>query len=230
MDATALDFRPRDRAAYLPAADALVLADLHLGRGEPPDVGVPTVGQTVDRVAALLEWCAPEAVVLAGDVVHSFAGPSAVVERAFEALADRVAAAAADLTVVAGNHDGALASIATPVDAAELADGTVVCHGHETPGRSAHRYVVGHDHPAVVIEGVRRPCYLHGTGVHRGGDVLALPAFDPLARGTLVSDLGRHDPASPLLAELGAFRPVVWDPAEDETYVFPPLSASGAHL
>jgi len=34
---------------------------------------------------------------------------------------------------------------------------TVVLHGHETPDDDADRYVVGHDHPTIVIEGQRRP-------------------------------------------------------------------------
>jgi metallophosphoesterase superfamily enzyme len=122
------------------------------------------------------------------------------------------------------------AAIAAAVDEHRLADGTLVCHGHEAPDAEADRYVIGHDHPAIRIEGKRRPCYLYGEGAYRGGDVLALPAFNPLATGTLVNRLDRHDPASPLLADVRAFRPVVWDEAAEETYVFPPLGSSGAFL
>jgi len=230
MEPDSLPFRPRDRAAYLPGADALVLADLHLGRGEDSSLELPITGRVPERVADLLDWCAPSTVVLAGDVVHSFAGPSGAVEAAFDAVTDAVGTAGADLVVLSGNHDGALASLADAAPSRRLADGTLVCHGHERPETMADRYVIGHDHPAVAIEGQRRPCYLFAEGGYRGADVLVLPAFTPLATGTLVNDIERYDASSPLLADVGSFHPVVRDDAAEETYVFPPLSTSGAHL
>lgn len=230
MEAASLPFRPRDRAAYLPEADALVLADLHLGRGEDTGLELPITGRVPERVADLLDWCAPSTVVLAGDVVHSFAGPSGPVEAAFDTLADAVDTAGADLAVLSGNHDGALSSLADAEPSLTLPDGTLVCHGHELPETPADRYVIGHDHPAVTIEGQRRPCYLYAEGVFRDADVLVLPAFSPLATGTLVNDLERYDASSPFIVNVGAFHPVVRDDAVAETYVFPPLSASGAHL
>lgn len=228
MDAAELPFRPRDRAAYLPAADSLVLADLHLGRSESAAVGLPVSNSVVERLADLLAWCDPSTVVLAGDVVHSFTRVTRGVAESFGRLRERVGRA--DLLVVAGNHDACLDALCDSVDAHRLVDGSVVCHGHEAPDERADRYVVGHDHPAIVIEGKRRPCYLYGEGVYRGADVVALPAFDPLARGTAVNRLRRDDPASPFLADVRAFSPVVWDDAAGETYVFPKLSSSGPFL
>ena len=239
-----LPFEPRDRAAYLPSADALVLADLHLGKGEAAAVELPLTGRVVDRLDDLLAWCDPGTVVLAGDVLHSFSYVSEAVADAFDALRTTLRDAGVDLRVVAGNHDRSLGSLCgeaddgpgpavdavDPVDAHRLPDGTLVCHGHEAPAEEAARYVVGHDHPAIVIEGRRRPCYLLGVGVYRDADVLALPAFNPLATGTAVNRLSRGDPSSPLLSDVRAFRPVVRDEAADETYVFPPLGASKAFL
>ena len=239
-----LPFRPRDRAVYLPAVDVLVLADLHLGKGEAAAVELPITGRVVERVDALVEWCAPATVVLAGDVLHSFSYVTAAVADSFDDLRDRLADAGADLRIVAGNHDRSLDSLCgdaegdagtsshddDPTDAIRLGDDTLVCHGHEAPGERADRYVVGHDHPAIVIEGRRRPCYLYGVGVYRDADVLALPAFNPLATGTAVNRLSRGDPSSPLLEDVRSFRPVVWDEASGETFVFPPLGSSKAFL
>ena len=232
-----LPFEVRDRAVYLPRADALVLADLHLGKGEAADVELPLTGRVVDRVEALVGWCEPAAVVLAGDVLHAFSHVTERVSGSFSALRERLADV--DLRVVAGNHDKCLEDLCTSsgsgpsvdvVDAHRLADGTLVCHGHEAPGETADRYVIGHDHPAIVIEGKRRPCYLYGEGAYRGADVLVLPAFNPLATGTAVNRLSRGDPSSPVLADVRAFRPIVRDEAADETYVFPPLGASRPFL
>ena len=257
-----LPFRPRDRAVYLPDADALVLADLHLGKGEAAAVELPLTGRVVERVDSLVGWCDPATVVLAGDVLHSFSRVTAAVVDSFADLRTRLVDAGVDLRVVAGNHDACLESLCeaadgergpgtdtagpadgtgsaaaaepvdavAPVDAHRVADGTLVCHGHEAPEEEAERYVVGHDHPAIVIEGRRRPCYLYGEGVYRGADVVALPAFNPLATGTAVNRLSRGDPSSPLLEDVRAFRPIVRDETADETYVFPPLGASKPYL
>ena len=267
MAVVELPFQVRDRAAYFPEADALVLADLHLGKGEAAAVELPLTGRVVERVDALVERFEPGTVVLAGDVLHSFSRVTGAVVESFDDLRARLADV--DLRLVAGNHDGSLESLCggaggatgdagtthggadgdsvdgvdagdgrdppatvtgAVLDSYRLPDGTLVCHGHEEPAGDAPRHVIGHDHPAIRIEGKRRPCYLYGEGVYRGDDVLALPAFNPLATGTLVNRMGRHDPASPLLADVRTFRPIVRDEAAGETYVFPPLGSSGAFL
>ena len=71
-----MEFEPRDRAAYLPAADALVCADLHVGRDETSDVAF-RLGEhedLVERFDALCRRYEPREVVVAGDLLHSFSG------------------------------------------------------------------------------------------------------------------------------------------------------------
>ena len=71
-----MEFEPRDRAAYLPAADTLVCADLHVGRDETSDVAF-RLGEHEDlleRFAALCRRYEPREVVVAGDLLHSFSG------------------------------------------------------------------------------------------------------------------------------------------------------------
>jgi putative SbcD/Mre11-related phosphoesterase len=220
-------FSIRERAAYLPDPGALVLADLHLGRSRTSNVELPLPEREAiaSRLADLLEAVEPGTVVLAGDVCHAFGTVPEGVPGALDALRDRVENAGADLVVVRGNHDTSLDSLADPVPEHRLGDGTLVRHGHEEPGADADRYVIGHDHPAIEIEGVRRPCFLWGEGVYRGADVLVLPAFTELAAGTPVNGMRGRDAQSPLLADLGAFRPIVREAEREETLVFPPLDA-----
>jgi len=74
-----------ERAAFLPADDVLVVADLHVGRGEASAVSFP-VGEREDllaRLERLLSRFDPARVVVAGDVVHTF---SAVTDRSRETL------------------------------------------------------------------------------------------------------------------------------------------------
>jgi hypothetical protein len=244
-----MDAQFRDRAVYLPAEDALVVADLHVGRDAASAVELP-LGERADltdRLADLLAAFDPAEVVLAGDVLHAFDRVPEGVPETVAALRGAVAAADADLVAVRGNHDAMLDSVLdSTVETREqyrLGD-TVVAHGHAEPeapeqsgdeaaddgtagGADCHggvdRYVVGHDHPAIEIEGVRRPCLLYGPGTYRGADVLMLPAFNRLAPGTTVNGMGTRDFQSPVVTDADALRPVVRDPEAGETLSFPPL-------
>jgi metallophosphoesterase superfamily enzyme len=224
----------RDRAVYLPDADALVAADLHLGKVAASAIDAPIDGwqAIVDRLGALLDRFEPATVVLAGDVLHAFGFVPREARTTLRALVDRVGDVNASLVVLEGNHDAQLAAleVVEPVGVEELADGSVVCHGHERPTATGRRYVVGHDHPVIEIEGQRRPCALYGPGAHLGADVLALPAFNPAVRGTAVNRWTEGDPLSPYLSSVSRFHPVVWDDGSEETLVFPALGSLRPYL
>ncbi|AGN02272.1 metallophosphoesterase [Salinarchaeum sp. Harcht-Bsk1] len=229
-----------DRAAYVADADALVCADLHLGRDANSNVELPMgeASRIPERVSALLDRFEPGTVVVAGDVLHAFDSVPEGVTDALVAVEEAVADAGAELLLVAGNHDGMLESVTESrvVEAADLGNGTVVIHGDEQPSAleladlDADRYVIGHEHPAIVIEGQRHACYLEGPAPDGDASVFALPAFNRLARGTVLNGSRTGDPASPLLAEIRRFRPAVRDPEADETLWFPPFSELQALL
>lgn len=216
----------RDRAAYLPGPETLVLSDLHLGKDAASNVDLP-LGEHADiteRVGTLVDAFDPGTVVVAGDLLHSFdALPRGVVE-SVGAIERAAAAAGADLVVTPGNHDSLLGQVWTGATADEHAAGDwVVAHGHEAPEGDAAGYVVGHDHPTISVEGQRRPCYLWGPGAYRGADVLVLPSFTKLAAGVEVNEMHAGDFQTPLVLDADAFRPIVWDEAAGETLAFPPL-------
>jgi hypothetical protein len=215
----------RDRALYLPDADALVLADLHVGRGEASPVALP-LGERADlreRLVALLDAVTPATVVLAGDVLHTFSEATDRARASLDELAGACRARGASVVPVAGNHDTMLGAVwdGEVVDEYRLSDGTLVCHGHTVPEGEAPRYVVGHDHPAIEIEGQRHPCLLYGEGVYRGGDLFVLPAFSALAAGVVVNGMRAGEFDSPLVRRANALRPVVEE--GDDALVFPPL-------
>ncbi|WP_336037120.1 metallophosphoesterase [Halobacterium yunchengense] len=213
-----------ERSAYLPEADALVVADLHVGRDAASDVALP-LGERDDLLARLrgaLGEFAPSTVVVAGDLLHVHGSVPEGAEATVDELRAAVREAGADLRVVRGNHDAMLDAVGVDAeDAVELGDGTAVCHGHEDPPVDADRYVVGHEHPAVEIEGTRHPCFLHGPNQYEGADVLFLPAFTRLASGTLVNGLRRDESLSSMLADPTGFRPVVV--SDGEPLAFPAL-------
>jgi hypothetical protein len=236
-----------DRAVYLPATETLILADTHVGRDEASGVEFP-LGESADlsgRLTALLSACEPSEVVIAGDVLHRFDGASYGVGRRLHDLLDGCRDAGATPVLVAGNHDSMLDSVwdgsvreqyrIAGVDPNRPDYDALVCHGHEEPepdgehGSTPDRvdlpgcYVIGHDHPTINIEGQRRPCCLFGEGVYRGRDVLMLPAFTGLAAGVEINGMRARDFQSPLIRQVNALRPVVYDADAGESLTFPEL-------
>ncbi len=221
-----------DRAVAFPVLETLVLADLHVGRVATSDVELP-MGEgddLVSRLSAVLEAADPDRVVLAGDVLHSFDSlPYGVIET-IERIAETVTANGAGLVAVAGNHDTILED-ATDIrveQSVTLDSETVVHHGHEIPETDTERYVIGHDHPAITIEGVRHPCFLDCTNQHKGAGVLVLPPFNRFAVGTVINNMSAEDSMSPLLVDMDGCRPVVR--TAEETLRFPGLGALRSHL
>lgn len=217
------------RAVFLPATATLVVADLHAGRGEASNVTLP-LGEREDlvtRLRALVDETNPETVVFAGDVLHRFDGATERARGTVEAVADVVADADARPTFVRGNHDTTLDSIRDGVERAAVVGTdprTAVCHGHERPDVDADRYLIGHDHPAITIEGKRHPCFIHVPDAYHGADVLMLPAFSRLAAGVTVNDTRGTDFQSPLVGSLADARPTVYDGDDGSALTFPALS------
>jgi putative SbcD/Mre11-related phosphoesterase len=206
----------------------LVLADSHVGRGPASNVELP-MGDGSDMLARLEDMLArhdPDELVVAGDLLHSFRTIPRTVERVVDGFAAAAREAGTRMVVTPGNHDTMLDSVWDgPTDREYRVGDTVICHGHEPPESDGDRYIVGHDHPTITIEGQRRPCYLAGEGVYRGADVVMLPAFNQLLRGVEVNDMRAGDFMSPLLTDADAFAPAVWDETSRETLSFPPLGA-----
>jgi len=221
MDAVS-DLRFRDRAVLID--DVLVVADLHVGRGAASNVELP-VGDgpdMVDRFEALCERFEPGTVVFAGDLLHSFESIPRSVSGTLQGLRDVATGTGAGMVVTPGNHDTLLDAVWNgPVEAEYRLGETVVTHGHVVPGAEAERYIVGHDHPTITIEGQRRPCYLAGAG--RSGTVVMLPSFNRLVPGVEINGMSAGDFMSPLVTDAGGLAPIVWDDDAGESLQFPPL-------
>lgn len=224
--------RAYGRAAYLPAAEAVVIADAHVGRAAAANVELlaDERADLLDRVGRVIEATRPETVVFAGDLLHRFDAPTRRDRGTVRALAGRVRAAGARPVVVTGNHDGGLAGVwpDSVHDAHRLRDGTVVCHGHEPPDAEGDRYVCGHLHPALTAAGRKRDCFLAGADQLRDRPVVVLPAFSTFARGLRVERRERID--SPLVTDVDALRPGVVDDDAEGTLWFPPLGELRPHL
>jgi DNA ligase-associated metallophosphoesterase len=170
-----------ERAAWLPEAAALLVADVHLGKAQAfRRLGVPVPSGTTEgnlaRLDRLIARTAPRTLVFLGDLLHARAARSEALLAAVERWRRRHHALA--MLLVRGNHDSR-AGDPPPEWGIEVVDEPWVCGGlalrHE-PATVAGRYVVaGHVHPAFVVgrgaDVLRLPCF------HFGPRLALLPAF-----------------------------------------------------
>lgn len=195
------------RALHWPAADALLIADLHLGKGEVfrrAGLAVPRGGTRDDlaRLSALLTATRAARLLILGDVLHGALHAEAGWRDDWQAF--RAAHAALHLEAIVGNHDRALAANAAPLpvealsgaaalglalrEDGELERGLSLCHEPDraTAGRPS---LCGHRHPAARVPGLGRlPAFWWRAAARQ----LVLPAFSAFT-GRIVPRLPAGD-------------------------------------
>jgi uncharacterized protein len=180
-------------ALYLPDADALVVADLHLEKGSafarrglmlPPY----DTRETLRALAGVLDRYAPRTVIALGDSFHDRGGPDRLGPDDRRALAGLQAGRS--WLWITGNHDRALPSDIGGEVLDDLALGHLTLR-HE-PLAGPLDEIAGHLHPAgkVRLRGrsVRRRCFvtdgrrcvMPAFGVYAGGLNVCDAAFQPL--------------------------------------------------
>ena len=182
------------RAVHWPMADALLIADLHLGKGEVfrrAGLAVPRGGTREDlaRLAALLAATRASRLIILGDVLHGALHADAGWREDWQTF--RAAHAALQVEAIAGNHDRALRrepaapapSAVVPTGAARLGlalrddgapeRGLALCHepDHASSGVPS---LCGHLHPAAKVPGLGKlPAFWWRAATQQ----LVLPAF-----------------------------------------------------
>lgn len=213
--------------------EVLVVSDLHLGLEgvlQMQGAVVPKFqkGVIVPRLDALLKRYNPSRLIVNGDFKHNFSRNLdqewREAKQVLRMLRDRTA-----VTLVKGNHDNYLdtmaASVDVPVQPRVDLERYAIAHGHqrfETDGRTA---VVGHEHPALVLRDsvggrVTLPCFLVSD------EVIALPAFSPLSAGTdvTVNVTGRGEHFTPVFEGVDTSKVRVFGVGEDEMLDFRTLA------
>ncbi len=171
-----------DRAMYWPRHKALLVTDVHFGKGSVlrrAGVAVPT-GQTATdlaRLDALIAHYQPSRVFVLGDLVHGTAPPDAPWIGQVNAWRQRHATIA--MTLIAGNHDRHFDAreLGFEVIAESLRIDTILLR-HEPATIDGCYVLAGHVHPGVMLyDGWRKhrlPAFRFGE---HGG---LLPAFGTL--------------------------------------------------
>jgi DNA ligase-associated metallophosphoesterase len=182
------------RAAWLPEAGLLLVADVHFGKAASfRRLGVPvprgTTEANLTRLDSLLSGLpGVRRIVFLGDLLHAASGRASATLQALQAWRKRHAGLA--LTLVRGNHDSHAGDPPADLDIDVVAEpwlhaGLALCHDPATPRPEGLVAVAGHLHPVTRLgrgfEALRLPCF-HA----RADGVLVLPAFGEFTGGAMV--------------------------------------------
>jgi uncharacterized protein len=171
-----------DKALFWPRRQMLLIADLHLGKGDTfrsAGIAVPKGGTEFDlaRLSRLLASTAATRLIILGDLLHGRAD-----EIHWRSIWDGWRAQHADIHIgaVVGNHDRALAHLALPIEIWE--DGPDLppfALRHLPQSRPPLHVLCGHVHPVTRIPGIsgRWPAFVLDE------DCTILPAFSAFTGG-----------------------------------------------
>jgi len=183
------------RAAWLPEAGLLLVADVHFGKAASfRRLGVPVPRGTTEANLARLDELlnglpGVREIVFLGDFLHAASGRAPATLRALQAWRERRADLA--LTLVRGNHDSHAGDPPATLDINVVAEpwlhaGLALCHDPAAPRPEGCVAVAGHLHPVTRLgrgfDAVRLPCF-HA----RADGVLVLPAFGEFTGGFSVT-------------------------------------------
>lgn len=194
--------------------DWVCVADLHIGIEVELAAGGFRVPSQTDKMLEGLERLSSfgDGLLLLGDVKHTIPYVGRREDREIRPFLARLHSLFGRVMIIAGNHDGGLASAVPEGIEAVPGHGTAVedvgvFHGHVWPSRevmAAKRLVMGHIHPSVLTvdsigTGTNEKCWVRGRLRKKAvleryrscpAELVVVPAFNPLMTGTPVNVRG----------------------------------------
>ena len=169
--------------AFIRASRSLIAADIHLGYEDVIGAALPTwsTREIVDTLIAGARETNAREIVLLGDVIHGSRmseGAARQIRAGLDAMREF-----AQVTIVAGNHEGRSRGAAVLGETVEHAerDGWVLLHGDKPPSAAllgAGRFAIGHLHPSLALDrGTKAPAFLAGRSA------IVVPALTPYSGG-----------------------------------------------
>ncbi|MEK1940733.1 MAG: ligase-associated DNA damage response endonuclease PdeM [Pseudomonas sp.] len=171
-----------DKAIWWPEQQALLIADLHLGKaatyrqlGQPVPHG--TTAENFQRLDRLLQRYACRRLIVLGDFLHARQAKNPLTMAALSEWRGRYPGLA--ITLIRGNHDRNAGDPPAPLTIETVAEPLLLgpfALQHEPDPHSTHHVLAGHVHPAYRLRGkgrqsLRLPCFVLGERLS------LLPAF-----------------------------------------------------
>jgi DNA ligase-associated metallophosphoesterase len=179
-----------ERALFIRAARALVVADLHVGKSESyRRFGVPSTDgideESLIRLSRAAMRAEAKVIVVVGDLTHSAEG---IGEAERERFAEFRARCSLPIRLVEGNHDRGARSLPPEwmIDRVgetfELA-GVRFCHDPAEVSATAKWTICGHLHPVLSVSRGVRSVEAPAFVVEYARRTVVLPAFSKFSRG-----------------------------------------------
>lgn len=181
-----------EKAVYLPAQQALLVSDVHLGKSETfQHFGIPIPSQvnesTLQRLQQAQARTQAQHLFVLGDLFHARAG---MVDEVIDCWLKFLAVTQLEAHLILGNHDRPLLedlsqfSLTCHTNAIDL-DGILL--SHEPLPLSDSLNICGHVHPCVQVgdkgDRLRLPCFYWEAQLNR----LTLPSFGEFTGGYTVA-------------------------------------------
>jgi DNA ligase-associated metallophosphoesterase len=182
-----------ERALFIRAARALVVADLHVGKSESyRRFGVPSTDgideESLIRLSRAAMRAEAKVIVVVGDLTHSAEGIGEAERERFNEFRQRCSL---PIRLVEGNHDRGARTLPPEwmIDRVgetfELA-GIRFCHDPSEVSASAKWTICGHLHPMLSVSRGVRSVEAPAFVVERKKRIVVLPAFSKFTRGVRV--------------------------------------------
>jgi DNA ligase-associated metallophosphoesterase len=177
-----------EKALYSPQRRALIVADVHIGKGATfRALGVPvpagSSGKDLARLSDLLQRSGAQRLIILGDFFHAAAGRDDALHEAIGAW--RQSRADVEMLLIRGNHDRRAGRVLGSWNIQEVSEqheeqGILLCHAPcDAPAKP---HLCGHVHPVYGMKdydgtSVRMPCFVIDPMR------LMLPSFGTLTGG-----------------------------------------------
>lgn len=219
-----------DLGLWISSSKTLVLCDFHLGyESELNSKGVLVprflYKDVIDRLEGIFSRINEKikTIVINGDLKHEFGRISKQEWQEVMRLLDYLDKKCKEIILIKGNHDTILEPIADKqnikVVDEHIVDNILILHGHKAPSSLKNVIIVGHEHPAILLqENARKEkykCYL--VGEYLGKVLIVQPSFNLLTEGT---DVISQDLLSPLLDNVKDFNVFIVDENKKEILEF----------
>jgi metallophosphoesterase superfamily enzyme len=165
--------------AWLPGSRSLIAADAHLAYEDVVGGALPlwSTAEIVATIALAAERIGAKEIVFLGDIIHGAQMSEGAIRVVRDGLA--VLRSKAELTLVAGNHEGrsrAFRVLGSTVEECER-DGWLLVHG-DKPAALGRRAIIGHLHPSLHLGGrTSAPAFVASDAL------VVVPALTPYSPG-----------------------------------------------
>ncbi len=201
--------------AYIKPLNSLVISDTHLGyEGQMSTSGTLIPSRNLRFIEDIIEKAViitgADRLIITGDLKNDFSDLKYYERKEIGELIEFCEKISVKLILIKGNHDNYLDRIKNSYNIDIIGDyllekGFYITHGDELPKCKADTYIIGHEHPSIIIYrqvgyGEKMKAFLYG-GTKDGNKLLVLPACSIFAPGSNINEEKKEELLSPFLKD-----------------------------